>query len=70
MNVKRHTSMYLSRFSPRHAKINPAQRGFGFYKVDGKFDAAILERVIKETLTEQGLPENALLKDMNDHCRW
>jgi hypothetical protein len=35
-------------------------------KIQGRFDSDELERAIKEVITEQGYPEDALLKDAHD----
>ena len=38
-------------------------------KLQGRFDAKELERVIKQIVTEQGLSEDALLQDLDSPCK-
>jgi hypothetical protein len=38
----------------------------GKLKIQGRFDSEELERAVREVITKQGLPENALLKDPSD----
>jgi hypothetical protein len=56
-------------FQPRHSKFS-FQRTTTFYQAEGKFDATLLEKAIKETLTENGYPQDLLLEDLDDSCRW
>ncbi|KUJ11113.1 uncharacterized protein LY89DRAFT_595046 [Mollisia scopiformis] len=44
---------------PRHSRFS-IFRATTFLRADGKFDAAILEEVIKETLAENDFPEDVL----------
>jgi hypothetical protein len=56
-------------FQPRHSKFS-FQRTTTFLQADGKFDATVLEKAIKETLAENGYPQDLLLEDLDDSCRW
>ena len=56
-------------FNPKRHHANLPGQAKDFLLADGRFDSKELEDAIKDTITDRGLPENALLKDPASPCK-
>lgn len=74
MSIEQCERAYLklseSIFTPKRTSLNLVGRASDFLNANGKFDAKILEAVIKEVIVEEGkLAEGTLLQEIESQCK-